>query len=109
MLKIESKPEETGTVRLALAGRMHANSLGELRRAIDKARGQRSRRVALDLGEITLADHASIDFLAQQSREEIELVNCPPYLASWIDGSAEKKRTGQAGGSATTSTAADTA
>ena len=85
MLKIESKPEATGTVRLALAGRMHANSLGELRRAIDRARRQRFRRVALDLSEITLADRASIDFLAQQTREEVELVNCPAYLASWIE------------------------
>jgi anti-anti-sigma regulatory factor len=85
MLKIESKPEATGTVRLALAGKMHANSLGELRRAIDHARRQLARRVTLDLGEITLADRASIDFLAQQSGDEIELVNCPPYLASWID------------------------
>ena len=84
MLKIESKPEATGTVRLALAGKMHANSLGEIRRAIDRARRQRARHVALDLSEITLADHASIDFLAQQSREEIELVNCPAYLEAWI-------------------------
>ena len=85
MLKIESKPETTGTVRLTLAGKMHANSLGELRRAIDRARRQRARRVALDLGEITLADRASIEFLTQQSREEVELVNCPPYIASWIE------------------------
>jgi len=85
MFKIESKPEATGTVRLTLAGKMHANSLGEVRRAIDRARRQRARRVALDLSEITLADRASIDFLAQQSREEVELVNCPPYLASWIE------------------------
>jgi anti-anti-sigma regulatory factor len=83
MLKIESKPEATGAVRLALAGRMHANSLGELRRAIDRARRQRGR-VALDLSEITLADRASIDFLAQQNKDEIELINCPEYLASWI-------------------------
>lgn len=85
MFKIESKPEATGTVKLALAGKMHANSLGEIRRAIDRARRQRFRRVTLDLGEITLADRASIDFLAQQSKEEVELVNCPPYLASWIE------------------------
>ena len=84
MLTIESKPEVTGTVRLALSGKMHANSLGELRRAIDRARRQRFRRVALDLSEITLADRASIDFLAQQSREEIELINCPAYLEAWI-------------------------
>ena len=84
MLRIESRPEGTGTVRLALAGRMHANSLGELRRAIDRARRQRGRRVALDLSEITLADRASLEFLAQQSRDEIELINCPAYLEPWI-------------------------
>ena len=87
MLKIESKPEATGTVRLALAGKMHANSLGEIRRAIDRARRQRARHVALDLSEITLADRASIDFLAQQSREEIELVNCPA-----VPGSLDRER-----------------
>jgi anti-anti-sigma regulatory factor len=84
MLKIESKPEITGTVKLTLAGRINANSLGELRRAIDRARRQRGR-IAIDLSEITLADRASIDFLAQQSREEIELLNCPAYLESWIE------------------------
>ena len=84
MLRIHSKPEPAGTVSLVLAGRMNANSLGDLRRAIDRARRQRARRVALDLSEITLADRASIDFLAQQSREEIELINCPPYLEAWI-------------------------
>jgi anti-anti-sigma regulatory factor len=86
MFKIESKPESTGTVRLKLAGRLHANSLGEVRRAIDRARRQRASRVALDLGEITLADRASVDFLVQQRREEIELENCPPYLQPWIEG-----------------------
>ena len=84
MLKIESKPEPTGAVRLTLTGRMNANSLGEVRRAIERARRQRARRVALDLGEITLADRASVDFLSQQSREEIELINCPAYLQAWI-------------------------
>ena len=83
MLKIESKPEVTGTVRLTLAGRMHANSLGELRRAIDRARRKRIR-VSLDLSEITLVDRASLDFLTQQSKDEIELLNCPPYLQPWI-------------------------
>jgi anti-anti-sigma regulatory factor len=85
MLKIESKPESTGIVRLALAGKISVNSLGELRRAIDRARRHRSSRVALDLSEITLADRASIEFLAEQSRDEIELINCPAYLAPWIE------------------------
>ena len=86
MFKIESKPEMTGTIRLALAGRIHANSLGEVRRAIERARRQRASRVLLDLSEITLADRASIDFLMQQTREEIELINCPPYIQPWIAG-----------------------
>ena len=85
MFKIEAKPDVTGTVRLALAGSLHANSLGELRRAIDRARRQRVHRAALDLSEITLADRASIDFLAQQHRDEIELLNCPAYLEPWIE------------------------
>ena len=84
MLKIESNPEITGTVKLALSGRMHANSLGELRRAIDRARRKRARRVALDLSEITLADRASIEFLSEQRKAEIELVNCPAYLETWL-------------------------
>jgi anti-anti-sigma regulatory factor len=84
MLRIDSKPEATGTVRLQLAGKMNANSLGEVRRAIDRARRHRARRVSLDLSEITLADRASIDFLVQQSREEIELINCPQYIEAWI-------------------------
>ncbi|HEY2843130.1 MAG TPA: STAS domain-containing protein [Bryobacteraceae bacterium] len=83
MLKIQQKPEQTGTIRLALAGRMNANALGELRRAIDRVRRHRSR-VKLDLGEITLVDRASMDFLSEQTRDEIELVNCPAYLESWL-------------------------
>jgi anti-anti-sigma regulatory factor len=86
MLKIEAKPDTAGIVRLTLAGKMHANALGELRRAIERARRQRAHRVQLDLGEITLADRASIDFLTQQTREEIELINCPAYIRPWIAG-----------------------
>lgn len=86
MLKIDTKPDASGNVRLTLTGRMHANALGELRRAIERARRQRARRVLLDLGEITLADRASIDFLTQQTGNEIELINCPPYIQPWIAG-----------------------
>jgi anti-anti-sigma regulatory factor len=84
ILKAEVKPDPSGTVKLALAGKIHANSLGELRRAIERARRQRARRVALDLSEITLADRASIDFLVEQRSDEIHLINCPPYLQPWI-------------------------
>ena len=80
---IQHKMEQAGAVRLALAGRMSANSLGELRRAIERIR-RRSSRVTLDLGEVTLVDRPSLAFLTEQTGEEIELINCPPYLESWI-------------------------
>jgi ABC-type transporter Mla MlaB component len=75
--------EQAGTVRLALAGRMNANSLGELRRAIERIRRRRGR-VALDLGEVTLLDRQSLVFLSEQLKDEIELINCPAYLEAWI-------------------------
>jgi anti-anti-sigma regulatory factor len=103
MLKIQPKTELTGTVKLALTGRMNANSLGELRRAIDRIRRHRGR-VLLDLCEITLVDRASLVFLNQQTKDAIELINCPAYLAPWI-----KRADHETGGSATTNTAADTA
>ena len=86
MLKIEAKTEPAGNVRLELAGRINANSLGEVRRAIDRARRQRPHRIALDLSEITLADRAGVDFLLEQSRDQVELLNCPAYLEPWIAG-----------------------
>ena len=86
MLKIESRQEPAGAVRLALTGRMNANSIGELRRAIDRARRHRPH-VALDLSEITLIDRASLDFLAELTKGEIELMNCPAYLTPWISRS----------------------
>jgi ABC-type transporter Mla MlaB component len=80
---IRPKVEPTGTVRLALAGRMNANALGELRRAIERVRRRRGR-VLLDLSEITLVDRPSLAFLTEQTKDEIELINCPAYLESWI-------------------------
>ena len=62
---------------------MNANSLGDLRRALDRIH-RKHRRVALDLSEITLLDRTSIHFLSEQNRDEVELINCPPYLEAWI-------------------------
>jgi anti-anti-sigma regulatory factor len=82
-LKIQSKPDVVGTVRLEVAGRMNANSLGDLRRTMERIRRKRSR-VSLDLSEITLLDRASIQFLAEQCSADVELINCPPYLEAWL-------------------------
>lgn len=81
MLKIDIKLDREATV--ALAGKCSGNSLGELRRAIDRAR-QGRKHVVLDLSEVTLLDKPSAQFLAAQAREDVTLTNCPEYLQPWI-------------------------
>jgi ABC-type transporter Mla MlaB component len=80
---IQPKMEQTGAIRLTLNGRMNANAIGELRRAIERVRRRRAR-VMLDLSELTLVDRPSLAFLNEQDKDEIELINCPAYLESWI-------------------------
>jgi len=80
---IQPKMEHTGAIRLTLTGRMNANAIGEVRRAIERVRRRRAR-VMLDLSELTLVDRPSLAFLNEQNTDEIELINCPAYLESWI-------------------------
>lgn len=83
MLRIDIKLETDGDATLALAGKCNGTSLGELRRAIERARRAR-RRVVIDLGEVTLLDKPSLQFLAAQTREDVTLANCPEYIQPWI-------------------------
>src|SRR4029079_2449904 len=61
-MQIQPKFESAGRVRLELTGRMNANALGELRRAIERVQRRRGR-VTIDLSEITLVDRPSLEFL----------------------------------------------
>ena len=83
MIRIEAKSESQDAVTLLLGGKMSGSALGELRREIDHALSQR-KRVVIDLGEITLVDKQSVEFLAQQATERVEFINCPPYIQPWI-------------------------
>jgi hypothetical protein len=82
-MRIEVSTESQERVKVALAGAMSGVGLGELRREIDRARRMR-KRIELDLGEVTLLDRHCVMFLAEQSREDVQLVNCPVYIAPWI-------------------------
>ena len=84
MLKIDLTHDEEGFATLALVGKCNGMALGELRRAIEKARRTR-KRVTIDLSEVTLLDKPSAQFLAAQAQEEVTLTNCPPYIEPWID------------------------
>ena len=82
-MTIDIKFDSVGGATLALAGKFSGTSLGELRRAIDRAR-RSHKRVAIDLSEVTLLDKPSLQFLAAQTRENITLTNCPAYIQPWI-------------------------
>jgi hypothetical protein len=82
-LSIVSRVETEGVLRLQLSGKMTANGIGELRRHIEDAR-RHHRPVQLDLGEVTLLDRVSAEFLHAVSCPMVRFENCPPYLQRWI-------------------------
>jgi anti-anti-sigma regulatory factor len=83
MLRIDIRLEAEGDTTLALAGKCNGTALGELRRAIERAR-RTHKRVVIDLSEVTLLDRPSLQFLAAQTREDVQLTNCPEYIQPWI-------------------------
>jgi anti-anti-sigma regulatory factor len=83
MLRIDIRFETDGDTTRALAGKCNGTALGELRRAIDRAR-RTHKRVVIDLSEVTLLDRPSLQFLAAQTREDVQLTNCPEYIQPWI-------------------------
>jgi anti-anti-sigma regulatory factor len=89
MVKIATQLDPAGPITLALAGKCNGGSLGELRRAIDKAR-RMQKQIVIDLGEVTLVDRPSLQFLAEQARDDIKLINCPEYIEPWISRSAQE-------------------
>jgi len=75
--------DSTGPVTLSLSGKCSGGCLGELRRAIDKAR-RMQKQIIIDMSEVTLVDRPSLQFLAAQMREDIKLINCPEYIEPWF-------------------------
>jgi len=82
MVKV-AQIDPMGPVTLTLAGKCSGGCLGELRRAIEKAR-RRQRQIIIDMSEVTLVDRPSLQFLAAQLREDIKLINCPEYIEPWF-------------------------
>ncbi|MGH9558682.1 MAG: STAS domain-containing protein [Bryobacteraceae bacterium] len=82
MVKV-AQADPAGPVTLTVAGKCSGGRLGELRRAIEKAK-RMQKQIVIDLGEVTLVDRPSLQFLAEQAREDVKLVNCPEYLEPWI-------------------------
>jgi hypothetical protein len=72
-------------IRLTLSGRMTANGIGEFRRLLYEAR-RRHKTVHVDLGEVTLLDPISAEFLNSVAGPKVQYENCPGYLRRWISG-----------------------
>jgi hypothetical protein len=51
---------------------------------IDELLAKETDPVALDLGEVTLADREAVKFLATLDARGIGLRNCPGFIREWI-------------------------
>lgn len=73
----------SGASILALAGTVDGAALEEIG---DFIRSNREARhaIVLDLSDVTLLDRAAAQFLAEQRKRGVELVNCPSYIEPWI-------------------------
>jgi hypothetical protein len=80
MLRIQRKAN--GKVTFTLSGRIEAEDIGELRRLFELE--DISRKIALDLRDVTLVDRDGIKFLSVCEVDGIQLENCPAYIREWI-------------------------
>ena len=80
MLKITRAAN--GEVVIKLSGRMDAENLAELETLMTSEAD--SRRVVLDLRDLTLVDQDAVSFLKRCEADNITLKNCPAYIREWI-------------------------
>jgi len=82
MLKITRAAN--GEVVFKLSGRMGAENVGELERLFSAEAA--SRRIVLDLKDLTLVDQDAVSFLRRCEADSVQLSNCPAYIRKWITG-----------------------
>jgi len=80
MLRIQRS--ENGEVVYTLSGQMEEESIAELETLINSEGN--SRRIVLDLKDVTLVNEDAITFLERSESNSITLKNCPPYIREWI-------------------------
>jgi hypothetical protein len=71
-----------GEVVFAVSGRMDAENLAEVKTLFNSEAS--SRRITLDLKELTLVDQDAVRFLERCEIDNIDLKNCPAYIREWI-------------------------
>jgi hypothetical protein len=78
----EAHPAER-SITLLLNGKFNEDAVYELHQSIMEARGAR-QRILIDLSEVTLVDRKAVEYISEQSGDDIQVVNCPIYLRRWI-------------------------
>ena len=90
MLKVQRIAN--GEVVFTVSGRINAENLAELR-TLFFSEGE-SRRIILDLKDLTLVDRDAVSFLESCEAGGITLQKCPAYVREWItrDRGNQKKQ-----------------
>jgi hypothetical protein len=78
-LKIERFSGERGT-RIQLSGELRSEHLDDVRTEIKRS----DPRVSLDLDEVDLVDIDAVRFLNACEAQDVEVVNCSPYIREWM-------------------------
>jgi hypothetical protein len=78
-----------GEVVLTVSGRLDAENLDELKTLMNL--DANSRRIVLDLKDLTLVDQDAVSFLERCEADNITLKNCPAYIREWITGERKTK------------------
>jgi hypothetical protein len=78
-LRIERLSVERGT-RIHLSGELRCEQLSDVRTEIERA----GQQVTLDLDELGLVDIHAVRFLNTCEAQNVEIVNCAPYIREWM-------------------------
>jgi hypothetical protein len=78
--RIDRLAGEKSRVAFRVSGRLHAENVDTLRDLLGREEGA----VAIDLEEVTLADHEAVKLLAVCETNGTELRNCPAYIREWV-------------------------
>jgi anti-anti-sigma regulatory factor len=78
-----------GGVVLTVSGRLNAENLDEVKMLLSAEAG--SRRLTLDLKDLTHVDQDAVRFLERCEVDNIQLKNCPAYIREWITREREHR------------------
>jgi hypothetical protein len=87
MLKITQQVEIPEIVRVSLSGHFTSEYVPEVEKALVQ-NGNRSKKRALDLMNVTFIDRPAMEFLRAAQSRKIKLENLPSYVKRWIQQEA---------------------